>query len=408
MAFIFKMVTIQEIRKRVIFQHQNSEGYPKTFPSSGTSYILNQHAYDANESALTPKNTFDFAMMIPPSTHKPLDGYKLTKSLCRGFMISKYFLSKWFHTISIFLTLFLGIQRFISVAYPFKSQSMFSVTKTIVCCVVIFLLSHILHVFHLSDEKAIDGQCQWELKETGCKGGCIYLWMMFFIRHFIPCMALIIFTALFIRELNKGERNLRRINSTISQVSRRADENRRITFIVVAVVIVFLIPEVPYGVFLLYNAIAKTSNNGQDVDLETNRAIHMVYELLLVVSFHANFYIYTLFNRRFRKTLKRTFIYPIRRVFGDQRRFSISRTSSSSQRPVARKPDFALSSAHEPKELNTIDRSSPCKMDEQILESFISKSTNRDSGDKNENVETKFMESVSAEITQNQESGNAD
>lgn len=310
-------------------------------------------------------------------TQAPVDGYILTKSLCRGFMISKYFLSKSFHTVSIFLTLFLGIQRYVSVAFPFRSQSLFSVTNTIICCIVIFCLSPILHAYHLNSEKASNGLCQWELAEVGCGSGCAYLWFAFFVRHLIPCLALLVFTGLFIRQLRIGEKNLRRMDSTASQLSRRVEENRRISIVVTAIVIVFLVPEIPYGVFLFNNAIEKTMNNGKDINLETNRAIHMCYEILLVLSFHANFYIYTFLNRRFRKCLYRTFVKPVQRYVGDARRLSISRTSSMSHKTTTtRKTDFSSKSGNE---LYAIHRGS---------------------NDKSATLETKFMESFSVDITQ--------
>lgn len=311
------------------------------------------------------------------ATQAPVDGYILSKSLCRGFMISKYFLSKSFHSVSIFLTLFLGIQRYVSVAFPFKSQSLFSIKNTVICCVVIFLLSPLLHSYHLDSEKASDGLCQWELKEDGCGGGCIYLWFAFFVRHFIPCITLLVFTLLFIRQLQLGEKNLRRMDSNATQLSRRVEENRRISIIVTAIVVVFLVPEIPYGIFLLYNAIEKTVFNGRDIHLETNRAIHMSYEILLVLSFHANFYIYTFLNRRFRKCLYRTFVKPIQRYVGDVRRLSVvSRTSSTSHRTTTRKTDFSSKSGIE---LHMIHRGST---------------------EKSATLETKFMESFSVEITQ--------
>ncbi|XP_053379811.1 uncharacterized protein LOC128548574 [Mercenaria mercenaria] len=316
-------------------------------------------------------------------TQEPIDGYILTKSLCRGFMISKYFLSKSFHTVSIFLTLFLGIQRYVSVAFPFKSQSLFSELKTIIWCVVIFVLSPVLHSYHLGSEKASNGLCQWELTEDGCGGGCLYLWFAFFIRHLIPCVTLLIFTGLFIRQLRLGERNLRRMDSNASQLSRRVEENRRISVIVTAIVIVFLIPEIPYGIFLLYNAVEKAANNGKNIDLETNRAIHMSYELLLVLSFHANFYIYTFLNRKFRKCLYRTFVKPVQRAVGDPRRLSISRTSSTSHRTTTRKTECHSSKSGQ--EMHFIHRGS---------------------SDKTGTLETKFMESFSVDITQSSHQDN--
>lgn len=343
--------------------HYLQSGYQNQYPAN---YYGGE--YDRNSS--TSDQIYDYA------TQQPVDGYILTKTLCRGFMISKYFLSKSFHTISIFLTLFLGIQRYVSVAFPFKSQSFFSIKKTLIACLVIFVVSPILHAYHLGNEKAAGGLCRWELSETGCGSGCSYLWSAFVFRHFVPCVALIIVTVLFIMQLRLGEKNLRRMKTNKSQISRRMEENRRISIIVTAIVVVFLIPEIPYGIFLLYNAVDKTVNNGKNIDLETNRAIHMLYELVLVLSFHANFYIYSLFNHRFRKCLYRTYIKPLQRLVGDTRRLSISRTSLSSSRAATRKTECVSSNA---------------EIELRALRS--------NSSDKSATMDTRFMESCSADIT---------
>ncbi|XP_045161652.2 uncharacterized protein LOC123526527 [Mercenaria mercenaria] len=326
----------------------------------------------------SPHTNYSSSSMITDSTtQEALDGYTLTKSLCNGFMISKYFLSKTFHSVSIFLTLFLGIQRYVSVAFPYKSQFLFNVKRTLVCCVIIFVVSPLLHSYHLGSNKATGGLCQWEMQDKGCGGVCIYLWVAFFVRHFLPCLTLVVFSVLFIFQLRLGERSLRRMDSNRSQISRRVEENRRISIIVTAIVIIFLVPEVPYGIFLLYNAIDKAANEGRGIDLETNRAIQMTYELLLVLSFHANFYIYTLFNRRFRKVLYRTIVKPVRRLVGDTRRLSITRTSSTSHQGSTRKTTMTNSKTIDSKiqldtnwlHTNDSDKSSATEM--QPLKTFV-------------------------------------
>ncbi|XP_045162578.2 uncharacterized protein LOC123527284 [Mercenaria mercenaria] len=314
---------------------------------------------------------------IPPSQEQePVGGCGLSKDLCNGFMISKYFLSKSFHSMSIFLTLFLGIQRYISIRYPYRSQLLLSLPKTIIYCVVIVFVSPILHIYHLLGERAFRGMCQWELQEKGCGSGCIYLFITFFIRHLIPCVALVTFTILFILQLRSGERTLCRMDSSKSQLTRRKEENRRISTIVTAVVIVFLIPEIPYGIFLLYNAIDKAGNQGRDINLETNRTIHLVYELLLVLSFHANFYIYTFFNRRFRKTLYRTYLKPVRRFLGDTDRLSVSTTSSFSRKATHRKTDTG--SAVTRIEMESMIKTSPPDQPEIQTNSAASSSVDKD------------------------------
>ncbi|XP_060588674.1 sex peptide receptor-like [Ruditapes philippinarum] len=263
-----------------------------------------------------------FSNSTEPSNHAsafaPVDGYTLTKTLCQNFMISKYFLSKSFHTVSIFLTLFLEIQRYVAMAHPYTYDRCLNRLKVVnLYCILTFLLSPILHAFHLYKNKADGGLCQWALSGPGCGEDCIYLWISFIVRHFIPCVTLVIFTVLFIHQLRKGEKNFRRTDSSSSQYTRRVSENRRISFIVTTVVVVRLIPEIPYSIFLLFNSLDVTINKGKEIDIETNRIFHLCYEICLVCSFLAHFYIYIIFNRKFRKRLYKMFCKPVRVKFNE-------------------------------------------------------------------------------------------
>jgi len=279
-----------------------------------------------------------------------LEFYVLSKNLCRGFMLTKFFLSKTFHSMSIFLTLFLAFQRYISVAYPFISGKWFTKRTTLTTCLVIFACSPLLHVYHLVKEKADGGMCEWKL--DNCHGDCAFLWIIFSIRHFIPCTLLCVFTALFVCELRKTHTS--RTFRSVEQVTRRENENRRITIIVISVVIVFLIPEIPYGVFLLASVIGQHTK--AVFDLEKNRAIHAAYELLLVISFHANFYIYTFLNRRFREGLKRTLLIPLRCVGIKARRWmSTSKTTMSQSALSQRRTMNSSNSSRKGSEMITLN-----------------------------------------------------
>lgn len=236
----------------------------------------------------------------------------LDKQLCQFFMISKYFVSPMFHTISIYLTLFLSCQRYISVGYPFKAQRIFSERNTVIMCVCIFLISPVLHIYQVLNEKTQNGLCVWLLDDCST-GGCAYIWIIFFLRHFLPCVLLLVVTGLFIRQLMKGEENLKRMSSNASQISCRSSNNRRISYVVVAIVVVFLVTELPHGIFLFTTAVLQINNDL--LPFKTNRSIQAAYEISLVLSFHVNFYIYIVFNKTFRNILKRKFAFLISTLF---------------------------------------------------------------------------------------------
>lgn len=236
----------------------------------------------------------------------------LTKEWCQAFMIIRYFISRGFHTMSIWLTVVLGFQRLISVSFPFRAQSMFSIRNTLVVILIVMFLSPFLHIYHAFDSKISEhpaggGFCQWKV-ETPCRETCAYLWLVIILMHFIPCILLVTFTiamVVMMRETTKKMRDSQMIANK-ANLHRRNLESKRISCIVIAVVIVFLIPEIPYGIFLIVQMSLKHSGK-RLLQLRTSRIIICAYELLLVLSFHANFWIYLIMNRRFRRGLRRTF-----------------------------------------------------------------------------------------------------
>ncbi|XP_045197075.2 sex peptide receptor-like [Mercenaria mercenaria] len=259
---------------------------------------------------------------------EPITGIGMDKNLCHGFLISKHFLSPSFHTVSIFLTLYLGIQRYVCVAFPFKSKHIFSVRKIIVSFGLICALSPVLHLYNIIIRLSTEyGLCATLYEDTSsCTGYCIYMWFNVLIGHIIPCVMLLIFTVLFIRHLQIRERNLRAKGSRASLMSRRISEHRRMSVIVTLIAIIFLIAELPYGLYILYNIALETVNakGVERTGLEANRAVRMSYEILLLFSFNANFYIYAFLNPRFRACLHSTFVRPVQKF--------ISRVKNSKQK----------------------------------------------------------------------------
>ena len=266
-----------------------------------------------------------------PGLETGRDAYVLRKDWCNAFMISKFFLSKWFHTASVWLTLLLGVQRYISVAIPLKAKIIFSSRKTLFCIIAIFVFSPFLHIYHLFHFKARSGMCQWDLNDSW---GLVYLWIAVLLMHLIPCTLLVISTVMMIYCLFSAMSQFTS-DDGMAQTSkqRRTDWNRRMSITVSTIVIIFLIPEIPYGIFQLYTVIRMHAGKSI-MDLHTNRAFHAVYEILLLFSYHANFWVYTILNKIFRSELRKTFtglLDSVCKVFG--KRLGSTSVSSATQKP---------------------------------------------------------------------------
>ncbi|KAH3818501.1 sex peptide receptor-related protein 2-like [Dreissena polymorpha] len=253
-----------------------------------------------------------------------------TKASCETFMVVKYFISRAFHTISIWLTVILGMQRFVSVRFPFRVNTFFSMSRTTIAIISVALLSPFLHLFHAFDSKTDDmNNCVWDVKVETCGKGCIYLWLTLFLMHFLPCVFLIIFCWSMIRTMQSTTRKLSKSHmvSNPENIDRRSKESRRISAIVFVVLVVFLIPEVPYTVFLSTFLIKHHGNT--QMPFKTNRIVACAYEVCVVLSFHANFWTYLVMNRKFRQGLREMLIDPMFEILA---KFGFNHVQSRSRR----------------------------------------------------------------------------
>ena len=126
--------------------------------------------------------------------------YVLDKHWCNAFMVSKFFLSKWFHNVWIWLTFFLGVQRFVSVLFPLALKRLFTMQDTFIFIVVIFVLSPVLHIYHAVHPKADVhyGLCHWTLHGDWV---LVQLWATLLLMHLIPCILLVVLMSLMIYHL---------------------------------------------------------------------------------------------------------------------------------------------------------------------------------------------------------------
>ena len=263
---------------------------------------------------------------------------EMTEHLCKTFMVLRYFLSRAFHTMSIWLTVLLAFQRMVLVRYPLKANRYLSMRSTWICIAGIIIVSPIIHIYHArgthvdsvynKQTHMYEYQCVWNLEEP-CTQGCFYMWTVFHFMHFVPCTLLLMMAALLVRSLFSSNT----IKSTLSQraVRRRETENRRVLSVVVAIVIVFLLPETMFGIYRLVEvSMHFTQALGREpLTLETRRQLRSSYEVLLVLSFHANFYIYLIMNRKFRHRLLDLFCCRVARA----RLKSVSGTGSGPRNP---------------------------------------------------------------------------
>lgn len=239
---------------------------------------------------------------LPASVHIFVQANEnLTAEWCNGAMISRLYISRAFHTVSVWQTLLLAVQRFCQVRYPLHAAKYCNLRNTVMAIIVIYVLPFVLHVFHAFDIKTSHGYCRWNIPYP-CGWTCVYIWCALIFGHLLPSLALIITAVLMVRSI----RGLVASNMEPESSTRKQEDKKVVTVVVILIVTIFLIPELPYGLFYLITLFL-THSNRRIFPLETNRIIHGVYEVLLVVSFHLNFWVYCVMYRHFRRWIKGLF-----------------------------------------------------------------------------------------------------
>ncbi|XP_045163050.2 sex peptide receptor-like [Mercenaria mercenaria] len=226
------------------------------------------------------------------------ENFVLTKDWCNAAMITRLYISRAFHTVSVWETLLLGVHRFLQVRYPNLAKKFCTVPKTLAAILMIYILSFALHIFHAFDIKAVNGLCEWNIQEP-CGWACVYIWLSMLLCHLLPSLALIVLAIKMVRTLKEFEQE----SCVHNRAGRRRQKQRSLTLIVLLVVVIFLVPELPYGIFYFITVSLRHAGK-RILPLRTNRLIHCIYEILLVVSFHLNFWVYCIIIRSFRSCIK--------------------------------------------------------------------------------------------------------
>ena len=226
---------------------------------------------------------------------------ELSPTECDTLMILRLYVCQVFHTVSVWQTLLLGAQRYMCVCHPFISARVCTFWKTFVSIIVMYCCAIVLHSHHLLRPLSDPPDCIYTY-ETPCHGTCIYMWFRAVLQHLLPSVLLVLLTFRTITTLRKAQRRASTIISSRMQ-STRTSREKIITVTASLIVVCFLIPEVPYGIYQVFLILRINEVPGIELTPEANHIAFCVYEILLIVSFHANFWIYCVMMYEFRQIL---------------------------------------------------------------------------------------------------------
>lgn len=238
-----------------------------------------------------------------------------------------------FHTISIWLTLTLAVWRYLSVAHPLNSRQWCTLNRALIAIVIAYVGSPILCIPtyltstirdkdltvedplfpDLNETVKVYFVDESEMAKTNKSLVKINFWTYSVIVKIIPCLALTILSYCLVSALvNARERRdqLKRNRSTTKSNSSSGEEcegrhTDRTTIMLLAILILFLITEIPQGILVLLSVILDDNNDAFFRNCYT--AFNEVMDILALINGAINFILYCAMSRQFRQTFIRLF-----------------------------------------------------------------------------------------------------
>lgn len=245
---------------------------------------------------------------------------------------------------SAYLILVFTIERFIAVAYPLNSRFwcrpsrarkiiLITVIFTFVLTFPTFLENKIAYICDISTN-----QTRAELVDSGFYPNfyiykLIYFWLIAIMVQFIPLTLLIILNGFLMKYIH-GSIKMKHISLANSlksvatnkpsvelRVHRKSDftvqntykntsqsDQNKVTILLIATVLLFLICQLPSALLLIYEAIFPLDNHVSDVTKDIRLGLNNIANGLTAINASVNFLIYSCFSDKFRQTFRALFL----------------------------------------------------------------------------------------------------
>lgn len=223
-----------------------------------------------------------------------------------------------FHTVSVYLTAFLGIQKFSIVAYPFQSRRIFTKKMSYWATVIIYIAG--FSIFS-PDFVNLEFSRAGDVELPECRGltknpdYCVWrtaTWLVNQVKEYrmyyymtrciliqiIPCFVITFSTIYLVRSLvsNNG------ISMATAEQSRR---KRRLTIMITLIVGIFLIVELPGAIFFAFD-FHRFLTDHTIIPREIDETSIRIHNFLLCLGYACNFWIYFALSDQFRTQIRKS------------------------------------------------------------------------------------------------------
>ncbi|KAK6167834.1 hypothetical protein SNE40_021772 [Patella caerulea] len=219
--------------------------------------------------------------------------------------------------VAVWITVVFTIERYIGVKHPLKGKIWCTVKKAKVISFLTFILclgNTFPEFFEMKIVTTKNGnhECKYTTFSQHSSYQIGYYWWFVTIFTFIPCCVLFVCNSLLIKTLLEAKR--KRLTLILSDRSRskpslkRKMEQHKVTLMLVTIVILFLLCQLPWTILLLYRTYLSEHNMPEPIN--DIRIAGNICNLLVQLNASVNFYLYSFFSRKFRKTICRIFFSP--------------------------------------------------------------------------------------------------
>ncbi|KAK3104498.1 hypothetical protein FSP39_003440 [Pinctada imbricata] len=265
-----------------------------------------------------------------------LDHHETVYITYRWCIISQVFryINQCFRFTSNWITVILGFQRCISVVMPFRVKTICSMKVTCIVLLTLIPAAIILNVYEMfaieivelkifttaDYNESLPSGCYTQYSETvkSTLGDpdrskvVFYIFNTIFARV-LPVLILTVTSIILAVALKKGSRSMTQYDANIQQA--RNIQFKKITIIVFAILVIFLIAELQDGTaFIIYIIELVLDKKYQILSKEQTTLWDTVASTLSLLSYACNFWIFFMMSNQFRSALINMLRHPFKKI----------------------------------------------------------------------------------------------
>ena len=258
-----------------------------------------------------------FCIMAFPTTFLPSDGRYEYKGFMLYYSVYCAAIINIFIMTSTWLTVSMATERYLAICHPLRSRNFISLQRTKVAIVMVYLLSTVFNLpvflrYHIKHNKC--GNVTWYSSDITIilsdNFDHAYRAIWAIVGNLIPLLLLFIFNFCLMREIHKSYAMRKQMNGQTCRIHHyQRESSNRVTITLLAIVIMFFILVAPSEVIkhVAYLTGSDLSRN------YTYLTVEVITNLMQTINFSANFILYCIINRSFRRRMQEMLCFRYRR-----------------------------------------------------------------------------------------------